>query len=142
MSRVPFFVRALPCLPAIAAAVLLAHPVAGADRSPVIEVDVVPPPGGGPDRMEVISGRVTNADPSLHRIVIFSRTDRWYVQPYISAPFTTIGRPDGTWSTRIHLGAEYAVLLVTPAYDPPATTFDLPREGGDIVAILRVPARQ
>src|SRR3972149_5439088 len=64
---------------------------------PVIEVRQIPPAGGGPHRMEQISGTVENSDPTVHRIVIFSGTDRWYVQPFVTAPFTLI-RQDGTWS--------------------------------------------
>jgi hypothetical protein len=82
---------------------------------------------------------VTNADPSKHQLVIFSRTDRWYVQPFTSAPFTSI-HPDGSWTSNIHLGEEYAVLLVGGEYEPPATTLGLPRVGGEIIAIVRVPA--
>lgn len=106
---------------------------------PVIEVSQIPPAGGGPHRMETISGVVKNADPARHQLVIFSRTDRWYVQPFVSTPFTKI-RPDGTWTTHIHLGEEYALLLVEPGYEPPATVPVLPGDQGEVIAILRVTA--
>ena len=98
-----------------------AAPASGDSATPTIRVTEVPPAGGGPHRMAAISGTVKNADPSKHRLVIFARTDRWYVQPFTSAPFTNI-RADGSWTSNIHLGEEYAVLLVAGGYEPPATT--------------------
>ena len=108
----------------------------------IIEVTTIPPAGGGPGRQELIAGRVNIADPGKYRLCIFSHTDRWYVQPYVAAPFSDIDPKNGRWQTRIHLGDEYAVLLVKPSYSPQATMLELPRIGGDVVAIAREAARQ
>lgn len=90
--------------------------------------------------MEQIAGKVEGKDVTRYRVVLFSQTDMWYVQPYVSAPFTDI-KPDGTWATRIHLGGEYAALLVDASYKPPATTAALPQRGNGVIALTRVPAK-
>jgi hypothetical protein len=72
------------------------------------------------------------------RIVLFARSDQgWWVQPFRSKPFTEIGS-DATWKSAIHLGQEYAAVLVDADYRPPATTESLPELGGGIVAVTRV----
>jgi hypothetical protein len=83
--------------------------------------------------MASISGRATGAAPG-DMIVLYARSQRWWVQPFADRPFTSIG-PDGTWSTRIHLGTEYATLLVHPGFHPPPVTDTLPSKGRDVVAI-------
>jgi hypothetical protein len=107
---------------------------------PVIEITVVPPRGGGPDRMERIRGTTRGADTKSHRLVIYSRTDVWYVQPFVAAPFTSL-RGDGSFETAIHLGAEYAVLLVDGSFKPPATMTALPVMGNGLIAIARAIAK-
>jgi hypothetical protein len=69
-------------------------------------------------------------------VVIFSRTDKWYVQPTVASPYTMISE-DLSWETDIHLGYEYAALLVKPSYRPPPTTAALPKVGGDVLALTR-----
>jgi hypothetical protein len=96
---------------------------------------------GGAEKLAPIAGRVVGARPG-ERIVVFAKSDVgvWWVQPLASEPFTTI-ESDGTWTSKIHLGVEYAALLVQPAYRPPATADVLPRPGGDVVAIATVKGR-
>ena len=60
--------------------------------------------------MAPIGGRVTGARPG-QRIVIYTKSGVWWVQPLTAQPFTTV-EPDGTWKNTIHLGMEYAALLV------------------------------
>jgi hypothetical protein len=110
------------------------------DRPPV-EIITIPSAGAGPGKQELIAGRVSIANPGSYRLCIYSHTDRWYVQPYVAAPFTDINSSTGRWQTRIHLGDEYAVLLVRPSYTPPSTMLELPKVGGDIIAIAREAAR-
>jgi hypothetical protein len=114
--------------------------VAVAQQSkPVVTVTTTPPKdAGGPDKMAVIAGTVQGA-PRDSRIVIFAHGDVWYVQPYAASPYTRL--QDGRFQTDTHLGSQYAVLVVRPAYKPPAVTGDLPDEGGDILAIKIVPGR-
>jgi hypothetical protein len=66
--------------------------------------------------------------------VLFAKSESWWVQPLNTRPFTTI-EPNATWKSTIHLGTDYAALLVEPGYFPPATIESLPRPGGDVVAV-------
>jgi hypothetical protein len=101
---------------------------------PVIEFTVVPPAdNGGPDKVAPVAGRVRGAGAN-QRIVLFARSGGWWVQPYRSQPFTAI-QSDFTWKNTIHLGTEYAALLVGPDYRPPATSESLPTRGGAILAV-------
>jgi hypothetical protein len=115
------------------------EPAAG---KPPVEVTTIPPVGGGPDRQELIAGCINLPNPGSYRISVWSHTDRWYVEPYVAAPLLEPDPYTGRWQARIFLGAEYAVMLVRPSYKPPATMLELPRIGGDVVYIARVPARQ
>jgi len=124
------------------AAVCLAVLLAGcrlrsADVKPSIEFTTVPAAEeGGSDRTAPIAGRVTGARPG-QQIVLFARSGGWWVQPYEVKPFTTIAS-DATWHSTIHLGTEYAALLVQPGYRPPSTTESLPQAGGDILAVATI----
>lgn len=125
--------------------VCLTAPLFGQAQSPAapdVAITVVPRSGAGPVDMDTIAGEVRGEEVTRYRIVIFSRTDQWYVQPYAAAPYTAISR-DGTWKSAIFLGVEFAALLVDPAvYRPPATTMTLPKLGGGVLAIARVPANR
>ena len=104
---------------------------------PGIEFTVVPPAdNGGPEKVAPVAGRVRQAGAN-RRIVLFARSGGWWVQPYRSQPFTAI-QSDSTWKNTIHLGTEYAALLVTPDYRPPATTESLPARGGAILSVATV----
>ena len=92
--------------------------------------------GGGPSRLEQIEGRVTGARPG-ERIVLFARSGGWWVQPLANEPFTVID-PDGTWRNSTHLGTEYAALLVTADYRPPARTDALPPHGGSVLVVATI----
>ena len=81
-----------------------------------------------------ISGTVTG-EPKGSRIVVFALGDVWYVQPLTNRPFTDI--ENGKWRTPTHGGFEFAVLVVLPGYQPPATTTYLPDVGDLVVAIKR-----
>jgi hypothetical protein len=106
--------------------------------APAIEFTTVPKAdAGGPEGLAAFTGRVTGARPD-QRIVLFARSDQgWWVQPFRSRPFTAIAA-DGTWANKIHLGQEYAALLVDADYRPPATAEALPGPGAGIVAVARV----
>lgn len=107
------------------------------EPQPVIEFSQVPPADlGGPDKRETLAGRVTGARTG-QRIVLFAKSGQWWVQPTARQPFTEI-RPDSSWSSSIHLGVEYAALLVGPQYAPPTTMDALPEPGGAVIAIATV----
>jgi len=99
-----------------------------------IQITLVPKCGAGPDRMDRIAGVVRHPSSDNLKVVIFSHTNKWWVQPYVANPFTDI-MADGRWMSQIHLGYEYAAFLVQASYRPPATTAALPEVGGEILAI-------
>lgn len=120
-----------------------AGPLQGVAPAPRIAFTTIPPydPVGGPEKTASIAGTVTEmGDCSDCRIVVFAHTDMWYVQPFVSSPFTTI--EGGHWQTITHLGADYAALLVHAAYRPPATTDALPGAGKDVLATASVAGRR
>ena len=108
---------------------------------PRIQLTLIPPKGGGPDRLDRIAGNASGVDVTRWRVVIFALGGNiWYVQPYTASPFTAIAS-DGKWENDTHLGSEYAALLVRPTYKPPDTTVALPQVGGEVLAIARVRAK-
>lgn len=90
-------------------------PAAGPDAEPVrsVSITTVPPYDavGGPNTSAPIGGTVTGVTASEHRVVVYTYTDRWYVQPLVAAPFAPIA-PSGAWSTWTHTGTLYAAVLV------------------------------
>lgn len=120
---------------AVCLAVMLAGCRFGAaDAKPSIEFTAVPvAEEGGSDRTGAIAGRVRGARPG-QQIVLFARSGVWWVQPFDARPYTAIESND-TWHSTIHLGTEYAALLVQAGYRPPSTTETLPQPGGAIVAV-------
>jgi hypothetical protein len=106
--------------------------------APSITFTKIPPAAkGGPDVLDTIEGRVADARPG-QRLVLYSRSSVWWVQPSPNTPYAEI-RQDSTFSSKTHLGTEYAALLVEPDYQPPATLENLPREGGSVARLLIVP---
>jgi hypothetical protein len=88
-------------------------------------------------KTDIIDGRVTGARPG-QRIVLYALTDgRWGLCQQSGQPFTTI-ESDGRWKASIHLGLQYAALLVDPTYDPPQQTESLPIVGNGVVALVVV----
>ena len=80
-------------------------------EKPGIEITTVPPKGGGPDSNGTIAGRANGVRGKAFRVIVYARTDKWYVQPFADSPHTSIG-DNGDWETDTHLGNEYAALLV------------------------------
>src|SRR5262245_53524094 len=87
---------------------------------PSIEFTTIPQAdAGGPATLAPVAGRVKGARPN-QRVVMFAKSGGvWWVQPFRSRPFTEIER-DSTWKNSIHLGTDYAALLVDADYRPPA----------------------
>jgi hypothetical protein len=82
-------------------------------------------------------GRATGARPG-QRIALYAKTDgRWGLCPQSGQPFTNI-ESDGRWKASVHLGIEYAALLVESTYDPPEQTESLPIVGNGVVALAVV----
>ncbi len=88
----------------------------------------------GDYKRDIIEGRATGARPE-QRIVLYAKTDgRWGVCRQSGEPFTNI-EADGRWKASVHLGIQYAALLVDPTYNPPEQTESLPIVGNGVVAL-------
>jgi len=82
----------------------------------------------------IVDGRVNRARPG-QRLVLYAKTDgRWGQCPQSGQPFTNI-ESDGRWKASVHLGLQYAALLVDPTYDPPEQTESLPIVGNGVAAL-------
>ena len=112
------------------------------DNSPVtghavIEITQIPnyDPSGGPDTRDNIAGVVRGVrDPQDFRVVLYARTDLWYIQPLLGS--TVQINTDGTWNSWTHGGAEYAALLVRQGYRPSSSLSSLPSiDGASVVAV-------
>src|SRR5258705_1250591 len=88
-------------------------------------------------KTDIMEGRATGARPE-HRIVLYAKTDgRWGVCRQSGQPFANI-ETDGRWKASVHLGIQYAALLVDPTYNPPEQTESLPIVGNGVVALAVV----
>jgi hypothetical protein len=89
---------------------------------------------GGPDKLDVIEGRVTGVRPG-QQIVLYAKSDGlWWVQPSTGRPFTNI-EAGARWKGPTHLGSDYAALLVDPGYTPSDTAEALPAPGAGVVTV-------
>src|SRR6266702_6289011 len=108
-----------------------------ANSRPSIEFTHIPPAAeGGRERVDTISGRVSNARPK-QQIVIYAHAGSWWVHPWPDHAFIPI-KADSTWSTETHLGFEYAALLVEPDYYPQAEMDVAPTQGGSVALVTIV----
>jgi hypothetical protein len=88
-------------------------------------------------KTDTVDGRVTGARPG-QRLVLYAKTDgRWGLCPQSFQPFTNI-ESDGRWKASVHLGLQYAALLVDPTYDPRELTESLPIVGNGVIALAVV----
>jgi hypothetical protein len=88
-------------------------------------------------KTDTIDGRVSGARPG-QRIVLYTKTDgRWGVCRQSGQPVTNI-ESDGRWKASVHLGIQYAALLVDQTYNPPEQTESLPIVGNSVVALAVV----
>jgi hypothetical protein len=88
-------------------------------------------------KTDIIDGRVTEARPG-QGIVLYAKTDgRWGLCRQSGQQLTNI-ESDGRWKASVHLGLQYAALLVDPTYNPPEQTESLPIVGNGVVALAVV----
>src|SRR5216684_393318 len=88
-------------------------------------------------KTDIIEGRATGARTG-QRIVLYAKTDgRWGVCRQPGTPFTNI-ETNSQWKASVHLGIQYAALLVDPTYNPPEQTESLPIVGNGVVALAVV----
>jgi hypothetical protein len=106
-----------------------------APRKPSVQVTRIPVADpGGPEKLDYIEGRVSDAGPD-QQIVLYARSGVvWWIQPFANKQFTKI-QDDSTWKNSTHLGTEYAALLVEPGYHPESKMATLPKESDGVVAI-------
>ncbi len=89
---------------------------------------------GDRSKLESIEGRAVGARPG-QQIVLYTQSEElWWVQPFTGQPFTKID-DNSRWKSQIHLGTQYAALLVEPGYNPPETAESLPARGSGIEAV-------
>jgi hypothetical protein len=103
---------------------------------PALRITLVPPSdAGGPQKLDRIGGTVAGAKAG-QRIVIYAHSGPWWwIQPLADQPYTQI-EPDGSWTNSIHLGTEYAALLVDPSYHPDSRVMPLPGLGKGVLAVM------
>jgi len=65
----------------------------------------------------IVSGTANVFDTSETKVVLWAKTDRWYVQPSIAEPFTII-QGNGTWSNSTYPWERMVALLVDSSYVP------------------------
>jgi hypothetical protein len=93
---------------------------------------------GDRDEEDVIEGTVRGARQG-QKMVLYSKCGPlWWLQPLLTSPLTAI-LPDKAWRNEVHLGTDYAALLVDPSYHPAAVLRQLPGRGGAVaqVAVAR-----
>jgi hypothetical protein len=122
-------------LPLVIVSVLLAGCNSrSAPPKPTVQITQVPVADpGGPVQMDFIEGRTSDAKPG-QQIVLYARSDIWWIQPFANQTFTKI-QPDSTWRNSTHLGTDYAAILVEPGFHPATKLKTLPAEGNGVVAI-------
>jgi hypothetical protein len=117
----------------ISAPTLAFSKVPAADQESPYRTDI----GESDYKTDIIEGRVTGARPG-QRIVLYANTDgRWGLCRQSGQPFTNI-ETDGRWKASIHLGIQYAALLVDPTYNLPEQTESLPIVGNGVLALAVV----
>lgn len=80
-----------------------------------------------------VRGTTTGADPETMRVVLYAKTDQWYVQPFRNAPFTAI-MVDGTWSNSTHPWNRLLALLVDESYEHRNTSVRHPASAPGVLA--------
>src|ERR1700729_1237589 len=101
---------------------------------PTVQITLVPAANpGGPVQLDFIEGRASGVKPG-QQIVLYARSDIWWIQPFANQPFTKI-QPDSTWRNATHLGTDYAAILIEPGFHPATKVTTLPAEDSGVVAI-------
>jgi len=96
-------------------------------------IRITAPPGSDPELRNIagIVGGVGNVE--RYKVVVYAKTDRWYVQPFASQPMTDINS-NGAWFGKTHIGSDYAALVVTSDYKPEPIVDALPSLGSDVIS--------
>ncbi len=104
-------------------------------KSPTLVFDRVPnSEGGGADKLGTVEGHVRGFQPGQQIVLYTNSEELWWIQPDVYHPLTKI-QADAGWKGQVHLGTQYAALLVDPAYNPPETFEALPPTGNGVAAL-------
>lgn len=96
---------------------------------------------GDRNEHDIIEGTVSGAGQG-QRMVLYSKCGGlWWLQPLVTSPFTAIS-PDKEWRNEMHLGTEYAALLVDPSYQPTPVLRRLPERGGAVAQVAAAPGQE
>jgi len=87
-----------------------------------------------------VRGSVRGVDGGSASVVLYAKTDQWYVQPLRDAPFTSIAA-DGTWKNSTHPWERMVALLVDQSYRPRNTLVTHPASDGGVLAFDESPSR-
>ena len=85
-------------------------------------------------KLDTIEGRAAGFRPGQQIVLYTNSEELWWIQPGIERPFTNI-QGNGGWKGQVHLGTQYAAMLVDPGYNPPETFELLPPPGHGVAAI-------
>ena len=96
--------------------------------APTIEITAAS--NTGERRIEGVAG---NIDAREIHVVLWAKTDRWYVQPLVEAPITEVCS-DGSWSNWSHGWGRMLALLVDRSYVPGTTRMYHPSTDAGVVA--------
>lgn len=88
----------------------------------------------------VVNGTANLQDAAGARVVLWAKTDRWYVQPTVAQPFTNI-QSDGSWSNSTYPWNRMVALLVEPGYVPGATRDYHPSLDPGVISWTEFPSR-
>jgi len=99
---------------------------------------------GSPD---VVSGTVTGVAPGDVRVVVFVRTNQWYIQPYADERAYLTVNADGTYETWIRNWSQISVFVIRKGYNALSgqqiyRPFPLSVDGADVLAIAAYPTVQ
>ena len=72
-----------------------------------------------------VYGIANNINAKKVKVVLWALTNYWYVQPYITSPYTTICG-DGSWNNYTHPWKRMVVLVVDSTYVPGSVRYDHP----------------
>lgn len=82
-----------------------------------------------------IKGNANNIDAEKHRVVLWIYSDRWYVQPWVAAPYTDICGIDGSWSTTLSSSnwTKIVALVVDSSYNFSSPQTDHPADTKGVI---------
>lgn len=132
----PLSVRALFML--LAAAAVLYWITLWEPNHPTVRITDAPCGKRASDDMGMIGGQVEGlSNPQQYKIVIYARTNMWFIQPTETQPLTDV-MGNGAWTNFTNPGTFFVALLVEPPYTPRSQTEALPPIGGAVIAKSKI----